>query len=57
MTAMRWSSALDPSFRCGPAPFHAGEGGQGGQQSLFLQTPTGAIRYQLAVGQGCSRVR
>ncbi len=56
MTAMRWEfEALDSFFFRGPAPFHAGEGGQGGQQSLFppaMNTIQGAIRYQLAVGQG-----
>lgn len=56
MTAMRWEfEALDTLFFRGPAPFHAGEGGQGGQQSLFppaMNTLQGAIRYQLAVGQG-----
>jgi len=56
MTAMRWEfEALDNLFFRGPAPFHAGEGGQGGQRSLFpptINTLQGTIRYQLAVGQG-----
>lgn len=58
MTAMRWEfEALDTLFFRGPAPFHAGEGGQVGQQSLFppsINTIQGAIRYQLAVARGWS---
>ena len=57
MTTTRWEfEALDTLFFREPAPFHAGEGGQAGQQSLFppsMNTLQGAIRYHLALGQGC----
>ncbi len=58
MTAMatRWEfEALDTLFFRDAIPFNAGEGGQGGQRSLFppsMNTLQGVIRYQLALGQG-----
>ncbi|MDI9480519.1 MAG: type III-B CRISPR module-associated Cmr3 family protein [Bacillota bacterium] len=56
MTVTLWKfTALDTFFFRGAAPFNAGEGGQGGQASMFpptMSTLQGAIRYQLAIGQG-----
>jgi len=56
MTTTIWKfSALDTLFFRGAVPFNAGEGGQGGQTSMFppaISTIQGAIRYQLAVSQG-----
>lgn len=56
MVATRWQfTAIDTLFFRDAAPFHAGEGGQGGQNSLFpptMNTLQGAIRYQLALTQG-----
>lgn len=56
MVATRWCfTAVDTLFFRDAAPFHAGEGGQGGQSSLFpptMNTLQGAIRYQLALAQG-----
>jgi len=56
MTAVQWQfEALDTYFFREAAPFHAGEGGQGGQSSIFppmMSTLQGVIRYQLALSQG-----
>ena len=55
MTVTLWKYRLDTFFFRGAAPFNAGEGGQGGQASMFpptMSTLQGAIRYQLAIGQG-----
>lgn len=56
MTEMSWQfEALDSFFFRDAAPFNQGEGGQGGQSSIFppaMNTLQGAIRYQLAWGQG-----
>jgi len=55
MTVQWQFKAMDTYFFRGAAPFHAGEGGQGGQNSVFpplMSTLQGAIRYQLALSQG-----
>jgi len=56
MTAVQWRfKALDTYFFREAVPFHAGEGGQGGQSSVFpplMSTLQGAIRYQLALSRG-----
>lgn len=56
MTTVQWRfQALDTYFFREAAPFHAGEGGQGGQNGVFppaMSTLQGAIRYQLALSRG-----
>lgn len=56
MAAVQWQfEALDTFFFREAAPFNAGEGGQGGQASVFppaMSTLQGAIRYQLASCRG-----
>jgi len=55
MTVQWKFKALDTYFFREAAPFHAGEGGQGGQSSVFpplMSTLQGAIRYQLALSRG-----
>lgn len=56
MVTVLWEfTPLDTLFFRGAAPFNAGEGGQGGQNSIFppsMTTLQGAIRYQLALRRG-----
>lgn len=56
MATVLWEfTPLDTLFFRGAAPFNAGEGGQGGQNSLFppfMTTLQGMIRYQLALRRG-----